>query len=60
MLRPVTLLKETLAQVLSCELCEISKNTFFKEHLRATASVTFPFSSVSFYTVYMSLSLKDD
>ena len=22
----------------SCELCEISKNTFFSEHLRATAS----------------------
>ena len=25
--------KETLAQVFSCEFCEISKNTFFKEHL---------------------------
>ena len=25
--------KETLAQVFSCELCEISKNTFFTEHL---------------------------
>ena len=25
----LTLLKETLAQVLSCEFCEISKNTFF-------------------------------
>ena len=25
--------KETLAQVLSCEFCEISKNTFFTEHL---------------------------
>ena len=32
--------KETLAQVLSCEFCEISKNTFFTEHARATASVT--------------------
>ena len=30
--------KETLAQVFSCEFCEISKNTFFTEHLRATAS----------------------
>ena len=30
--------KKTLAQVLSCEFCEISKNTFFTEHLRATAS----------------------
>ena len=31
--------KETLKQVLSCEFCEISKNTFFPDHLRATASV---------------------
>ena len=30
--------KESLAQVLSCESCEISKNTFFTEHLRTTAS----------------------
>ena len=30
--------KETLAQVFSCEFCEISKNIFFIEHLRATAS----------------------
>ena len=30
--------KETLAQVCSCEFCEISKNTFFTEHLRAAAS----------------------
>ena len=29
--------KETLAQVLSCEFCEISKNTFFTEHLSTTA-----------------------
>ena len=29
---------ETLAQVFSCEFCQISKNTFFTEHLRATAS----------------------
>ena len=27
---------ETLAQVVSCEFCEISKNTSFAEHLRAT------------------------
>ena len=31
--------KETLAQVFSRELCEISKNTFFTEHLRMTASI---------------------
>ena len=30
--------KETLAQVLSCDFCEISKNTFFTEHLQTTAS----------------------
>ena len=31
--------KETLAQVFSCEFCQISKNTFFTEHLWATASI---------------------
>ena len=31
--------KETLAQVFSCEFCEISKNTFFTEQLWTTASV---------------------
>ena len=31
--------KETLAQVFPCEFCEISKNTFFTEHLWTTASV---------------------
>ena len=30
--------KETLAQVFSRIFCEISKNTFFTEHLWATAS----------------------
>ena len=34
-------LKETLALVLSCEFCEISKNTFLTKHLRATASVSY-------------------
>ena len=28
--------KETLAQVFSCEFCEISRNTFFTEHLWTT------------------------
>ena len=38
-LRPATLLKkETLAQVFSCEFCEIFKNAFFIERLRATTS----------------------
>ena len=31
--------KETLAQVFSCEFCKISENTFFTEHLSATAFV---------------------
>ena len=30
--------KEVLKQVFSCELCEISKSTFFTEHLQAIAS----------------------
>ena len=32
--------KETLTQLFSYEFCEISKNTFFTEHLWATASKT--------------------
>ena len=31
--------KDSVVQVFSCEFCEISKNAFFIEHLRATASV---------------------
>ena len=31
--------KEALAQVYSCEFREISKNTFFTEHLWTTTSV---------------------
>ena len=30
--------KETLAQVFSCEFCEIFKNTLFTEHLWVTVS----------------------
>ena len=38
-LRPATLLKkETLAQVFSCEFCEISKNTFFQRTPLVAAS----------------------
>ena len=32
--------KETLAQVFSCEFCEISKNAFFTEHLRLLLAET--------------------
>ena len=31
-------LKEYPAQVLSCEVCETSKNTCFEEHLQGTVS----------------------
>ena len=31
----------------SCELCEISKNTFFTEQLRATASVVLGYRHVA-------------
>ena len=30
--------KKTPTQILSCEICKIFKNTYFKEHLRTTAS----------------------
>ena len=32
--------KETLAQVFSCEFCEIFKNTYFTEHFWKTVSIT--------------------
>ena len=43
--------KETLAQGFSCEFCEISKNTFFTEHLWATAFV-FSVSKLYFSVYY--------
>ena len=33
-----TIKKEALAQIFSCECCQIAKNTFFTEHLWTTAS----------------------
>ena len=42
-LRPATLLKDTLAQVLSCEFCEISKSTFLhRTSLMAASVLRFP------------------
>ena len=35
------ILKKTLAQVFFCEFCEFSKNIFFTEHLRVTASLIY-------------------
>ena len=37
-LRSATIKKETLAQVFSCEFCEISKNTFFHKTPLVAAS----------------------
>ena len=39
--------KETLAQVFSYKFCEISKNTFFRAHLGATASEVIPIQAVA-------------
>ena len=38
-LEAATLLKETPAELFSCEFCDILKNVFFTEHLRATDSI---------------------
>ena len=40
--------KESLVQVFSCEFCKISKNIFFTEHLRETASVIWKSISILF------------
>ena len=49
--------KESLAQVFSCEFCEISTNTFFIEHLRTTASKKWPniFKYSIFYFFVLSI-----
>ena len=39
-------LEHVVAQVFSCEFCEISKNTFFTEHARTTASIILNFCHV--------------
>ena len=51
-------IKETLAQVFSCEFCKISKNAFFTEHLWKTASdiiqlslAIFPHKTISYFLV---------
>ena len=44
--------KESLAQVFSCEFCEISKNILFTEHLWATASVYFGFFECSYLHLF--------
>ena len=43
--------KETLAQVFSCEFCEISKNTFFTEQFRPSDDETPKFYSAHYKAV---------
>ena len=38
-LQACNFVKETPAQVFSCEYCEIFKNTYFEEHLWTAASI---------------------
>ena len=55
-LRPANFLIKTLAQVLSCGFCQISKNTFFTENLWAItsldASIFEPLTAVHFWKLY--------
>ena len=56
--QPATLLKkETPTQVFYCEFCEISRKTFFTEHLRATASVDI---TMTFYYEFSTLDQRFD
>ena len=48
-LKPATLLRKTLAQVFSCEFCEIFKNTFSTEHIQMTASEQNTFWQLVFF-----------
>ena len=43
---------ETLAQVFSCQFCEVSENTFSTEHLRTTASTCSKFMSLKVIISY--------
>ena len=49
-------IKETLVQVFSCEFCKISKNSFLREHFRATASEKYQFH-IKIYTLAYHYSL---
>ena len=46
--------KEALAQVFPCEFCEISKSTFFAEHLWATASENSQYYDYDLYDLHSS------
>ena len=44
---------ESLTRVFSCEFCEISRNTFFKEHLWMTASEMIRIKKLDRFTEYI-------
>ena len=50
------LLKETLAQMLPCEFCEVFKITFFTERLRETTSVK---TKKLFHKCFMMIDLEE-
>ena len=50
--------KGTLAKVFSCEFCEISKNTFFKEDLWMTAFVYYKNVSLEKLSIYFVLKIS--
>ena len=45
--------KETLAQVFSCEFCEISKNIFFTDHLWTTAYQILKYQSFNIFNLLL-------
>ena len=45
--------KETLTQLLSCEICEISNNSFFSGHLWTTVSEFFRMISIGIYLFHL-------
>ena len=51
---------QSLALVFSCEFCEISKNTFFTEHLQTTASEhsIYQIFQISIFSIHHSIFLK--
>ena len=49
----IVIKKETLAQVPSCEFCEIFKSTYFVDHLGTTASIRFKDIFRTLSNIYM-------
>ena len=56
-LRPATLLKETLAQLLSCEFCEISRNTFLYRTPPVAASAMLTLDETPDFTLHQCIAM---